>query len=182
MIYVFLANGFEEIEALTTVDYLRRCELEVVTVGVGDNIITGSHNISVVADILDQELILDEKMDMIILPGGMPGTLNLEKSQVVKKAIEYSVENNKYIAAICAAPSILGHMGLLNGKKACCYIGFENQLFGAEVVYDSVCVSDKIITARGVGVSNEFSFKLAEILISKERSEILKKSTLFREN
>ncbi len=176
MIYVFLAEGFEEVEAITPIDILRRCELDVTVVGVGENIITGSHGISVIADITDSELVLDDKLDMIVLPGGMPGTLNLEKSSKVNSAIEFCVENNKKIAAICAAPSILGHLGLLNGHKAVCFEGFENQLLGAEVLNIPICVSGNYITARGAGVALDFALKLVEVLISKERSEILASS------
>lgn len=89
MIYVFLANGFEEVEALTPVDMLRRCELKVVTVGIGGQVVMGSHNISVLADIADSEMVLDDNVDMIVLPGGMPGTLNLEKNPNVQKAIDF---------------------------------------------------------------------------------------------
>ena len=135
MIYAFLANGFEEIEAITIIDILRRAEKEVITVGIGDNIIRGAHGMVVVADTQDNMIELDDKLEMIFLPGGMPGTLNLERSAVVQSAIDYCVENDKYIAAICAAPSILGHKGILDGKKACCYPGFEQELKGADVNY-----------------------------------------------
>ena len=120
MIYAFLAQGFEEIEAITVIDVLRRAELEVITVGVGDNLIRGSHGIIVAADTQDNLIELNEKVDMIFLPGGMPGTLNLEKSAAVQSAIDYCIENDKYVAAICASPSILGHRGDIKGKKACC--------------------------------------------------------------
>jgi len=174
MIYVFLGNGFEEIEALTPVDAIRRCELEVQTVGVG--IIKGSHGISVICDIEQNKIVLDENLEMIILPGGMPGTLSLEASNAVQKAIDFCIENNIFIAAICAAPSILGHKGLLNEKTATCFPGFENQLLGACVSQESVCVDGNIITAKGAGVSLEFSFKLIELLTSKERAELLEES------
>ena len=120
MIYVFFGNGFEEMEALTPVDVLRRCELEVKTVGIGGQVIRGSHGISVITDIDENELKLDDSVDMIVLPGGMPGTLSLEKSKTVQNAIDFCVKNNVLIAAICAAPSILGHKGLLIVVKATC--------------------------------------------------------------
>ena len=94
MIYVFLANGFEEVEALTPVDMLRRCELEVITVGVGGDSVIGSHNIPVLTNITDSQIVLDDSVDMIVLPGGMPGTLNLEKNANVQRAIDFCVENN----------------------------------------------------------------------------------------
>lgn len=170
MIYVFLADGFEETEALAPVDLLRRAGKNVVTVGVGDNIIRGSHGIPVIADTIAQEIRLDEELEMIVLPGGMPGTLNLEKSEYVQKAIDYCVQNNRFIGAICAAPSILGHKGLLRGKKAVCYTGFETQLDGA-VVGDGAVETDGIfITARGAGVAVEFGLKLVEKAVSEEES------------
>ncbi|MEG2429540.1 MAG: DJ-1/PfpI family protein, partial [Oscillospiraceae bacterium] len=139
MIYVFLADGFEETEAITTIDYLRRCELDVKTVSikaplapVAGLIVTGSHKIKILADITANDVNLEE-IDMIVLPGGMPGTLNLEMSTIVNTAIDYCVKNNKFIGAICAAPSILGHKGLLNGKNATCFTGFEDELLGANV-------------------------------------------------
>ena len=164
MIYVFLANGFEEIEALAVVDVLRRAELDVVTVGVGEEFIVGSHQIPVVADIRERELVLDDKVEAIVLPGGMPGTLNLEKSPVVQKAIDWAFENDKFVCAICAAPSILGHKGLLKDKNAVCFPGFEEELLGANVSKDYVCKDGKIITAKGMGSAIEFGLQIAEEL------------------
>ncbi len=164
MIYVFLANGFEEIEALAVVDVLRRAELDVITVGVGEDFVIGSHQIPVAADISEKNLILDEKVEAIVLPGGMPGTLNLEKSPVVQKALDWASENDKLICAICAAPSILGHKGLLDGKKATCFPGFEEELFGAEVSKEYVVKDGSIITAKGMGSAIEFGLQIAEIL------------------
>ena len=168
MVYVFLANGFEEIEALTPIDCLRRCGIEVITVGIGGEYITGSHGITIKTDIIDNKVTLNKDIQMIICPGGMPGTLNLEKSQVVQNAIDYCVENGIYVACICAAPIILGHKGLLKNRNACCYAGFEKDLIGANVVYDAVAVSDNFITSRGMGVALEFGVKLVELLKSKE--------------
>lgn len=114
MYYVFLAEGFEEVEALAPIDILRRAEIEVYTVGVGAKVITGAHNVPVVADVIDCEVGPDTDCEGIILPGGMPGTLNLEKSASVQKFIDYCSENGKLIAAICAAPSVLGHLSLIH--------------------------------------------------------------------
>ncbi len=164
MIYVFLAEGFEETEAIAPIDILRRAELEVAIVGVGRKVVTGSHGISVTADVIDCEIMPDENCDAIILPGGMPGTLNLEKSATVQKFIDYAVENNLIIGAICAAPSILGHKGILQNKKAVCYDGFETQLFGAEVPNKRVCCDGNIITAIGAGAALEFGIALADAL------------------
>lgn len=168
MIYVFLAEGFEETEALAPVDLLRRAGKNVVTVGIDGNVITGSHGIPVVVD--TNEIALDDTLEMIVLPGGMPGTLNLEKSLCVQNAIDHCVQNNKFIGAICAAPSILGHKGLLKGKKAVCYKGFENQLDGALIGNGSVEEDGIFITARGAGVAVEFGLKLVEKAVSAEES------------
>lgn len=173
MIYVFLAEGFEEIEAVTPIDMLRRCEKDVIIVGIGSKYIKGSHGIALTADISDNDVMLDDKIEMIVLPGGMPGTLNLQKSDCVKKAVEYCVNNNKYIGAICAAPSVLGILGILEGKKATCYPGFESQLYGAVIEDDYVVVDDKIITAKGAGVSIEFGKALVSALLGDERADML---------
>lgn len=178
MIYVFLAQGFEEVEALAPIDLLRRCGKEVITVGVNDNIIVGSHNIPIVTDTITQEIKLDDTLEMIVLPGGMPGTINLENNPAVQEAIDFCVKNDKFIGAICAAPSILGHKGILKNKKAVCFEGFENQLEGADVSRDSVMADGNIITARGAGVAVQFGLKLVEVLISKERSDTLKAAIL----
>ena len=173
MIYVFLANGFEEVEALTPVDYLRRCELPVQTV-------TGSHGIPVTADILPEEMDLT-RIDAVILPGGMPGTLNLEASEAVKDALNWSAEQQCLIAAICAAPSVLGHMGLLIGKKATCFPGFEGELTGAEFVDEAAVRDGNIITSRGAGTATQFAAAIIEALISKERADRLKAGIQWRE-
>lgn len=178
MIYVFLADGFEEVEALTAVDLLRRCELDVKTVGIGREAIRGSHGILVQSDLSDKDCVLDENVEMIVLPGGMPGTLNLERSATVQNAVDFCMNNGKYVAAICAAPSILGHKGILDGKKATCYAGFETQLGNAEISTENVCVCENIITSKGPGTSMEFALKLVEVLISKERRDILASSLM----
>lgn len=174
MIYVFLANGFEEMEALGPIDILRRAKAEVVTVGVSGEEITSSHGLVVKPDITQDKIKLDDSLEMIILPGGMPGTLNLEASDFVQSAVDYCAENDRFIAAICAAPSILGHKGLLKGKTATSFPSFNKDLEGATVVDDLVAVDGKIITAKGAGASIEFGLKLAELLVSKEVSDNIK--------
>ncbi len=176
MIYVFLANGFEEIEALTPVDFLRRCKLDVKTVGIGSQAITSSRGITVLTDLDDAQILLDDSLEMIVLPGGMPGTLNLEKCENVQKSIDFCSENNKYIAAICAAPSILGHKNLLDGIEATCFPGYEQQLGNAKVSGELVCFENNIITGKGAGASIPFSLKLAEILVGSDRAEKLGES------
>lgn len=176
MIYVFLSDGFEEIEALAPVDILRRGGCDVKTVGVGGKTAVGSHKIPVVCDITAQEAVTDG-LEGIILPGGMPGTLNLEKSGVVQRFIDFATENGLYIGAICAAPSILGHKGLLRGKKATCFPGFEKELDGAEFLDLPVVTDGKITTACGAGAAFDFGFRLlSELTGDKEGADALKKS------
>lgn len=173
MIYVFLADGFEEVEAIAAIDVLRRGEYDVTTVAVGtkDRMVNGAHGIAVQADILESQVETDQ-MDAIVLPGGMPGTLNLEKSPVVQVSIDYCMGNDKLIAAICAAPSILGHKGCLRGKQAICYPGFEQELQGADVQADAMVVRDgTIITGRGPGAAVEFALKIVEAISGAELAE-----------
>ncbi len=172
MIYVFLADGFEEIEAVTTIDILRRAELDVKIVGVGSKNVTGSHHITIMADITDKEATANG-LEMIVLPGGMPGALHLEKSEYVKDIIKLCDTYDLYIAAICAAPSILGRMGLCKGKSITCYPGFETQLPDSNYTGDGVTVDGNYITGKGPGVAIDFSLKLVEILLGKERAKIL---------
>lgn len=163
MIYIFLDDGFEEIEAITAVDVLRRAGIDVKTVGVTSARVAGTNKITVECDIPISE-VSEEGLEGIILPGGMPGTKNLAKSIRLQELIMYCKENKKLIAAICAAPLILGHMGILQGQRACCYPGFEDELSGAEIVYDNVCVSKNIITSRGPGTALEFALSIIRYL------------------
>lgn len=177
MIYVFLADGFEETEALTTVDILRRAEIAVTMVGVGKKEITGSHGIKVAADILLSDADMSD-MTGVILPGGMPGTINLENDKTVCNAVKTAFSKGMLTAAICAAPSVLGHLGLLKGKKATCYPGFEADLLGAEYI-DAPAVTDgNVVTAKGAGAVFEFGFALVDYLtgtitLSKELRETM---------
>ncbi len=165
MVYIFLADGFEEIEALTPLDILRRAQIPVCTVGVDSITPHGAHNITVQADMFENDIDFTT-MDAIILPGGMPGTINLENSVVVQAAIGYAAENILPIAAICAAPSILGHLGLLKDHEATCYPGFENDLHGAMLSDKAVVTDGNITTAKGAGVALEFALELVARLRS----------------
>lgn len=176
MVYVFLAGGFEETEAIAPIDILRRSELQVTTVGIGEDVIVSSHGIAVIPDITEVEFVPSDDIDMIVLPGGMPGTLNLEKSRTVQDAIDYCLKNDKYIAAICAAPSIIGKKNILLGKKATCFPGFEQFLVGAEYTGEGVVQDGKIITAKGAGVAIEFGLKLSEILTGETNAKKIKAS------
>ena len=170
MIYVFAAQGFEEIEALAVVDVLRRAELDVKLVGVEGKNITGSHGITVVCDLTIEEA-TPEGLEVVVLPGGMPGTLNLEKNELVQNYIDFAAANDKWICAICAAPSILGHKGLLDEKKATCYPGFDTQLGTAQYTAAQVEQDGKIITAKGAGAAIAFALKIVENLLGKERAQ-----------
>lgn len=170
MIYVFLAEGFEETEALVPVDMLRRMDCDVKTVGVGGKEITGSHGITVKADLEEKDVDTD-LTEMVFLPGGLPGTYNLEKSPIVRAAVEAAAECGAYVTAICAAPSILGHLGLLKGQKATCAPGFESELDGAEHVKEPVVVSGKFITGWGAGAALPFALQLGEVLCGKEKAD-----------
>ena len=176
MIYVFFANGFEETEALAPVDMLRRAGLKVCMVGVNDDEITGAHGICVKPDIADWDFNPEmEPVDMVVLPGGMPGTKNLEAAQSVREAVDWAVEHDSYIAAICAAPSVLGHWGVLKGHEAICYPGYEPEL-GCKISSKPVVQSGKIITARGAGVAVEFGLALVKTLCGEQKSEEIRKS------
>lgn len=179
MIYVFLAEGFEECEALVPVDILRRANIEVKTVGVGSNTITGSHGISVLCDTINKDLSIKD-LEGIILPGGMPGTVNLEKDETVQHIIDFCAQNNLLICAICAAPSILGHKNLLNGKNATCFPGFETELLGAKISKNSVVKDGNIITAYGAGASFDFGFEILSTLKNNEISENLRKQMKYK--
>lgn len=163
MVLVFLADGFEEIEALTPVDVLRRAGVEVLTVGVGGKEIRGAHNIMVKCDIADSEL-SGSLPECVILPGGMPGTLNLAGSKTVTDTVMKVYNNNGLVAAICAAPSVLGKLGILKGKNAICYPGFEDELTDAVLSRNSVCCDGNVITAKGPGVSLPFAFEILDYL------------------
>ncbi len=170
MIYVFLANGFEEIEALAPVDFLLRAGVEVKTVGVSGKFCRGAHGINVEADILLEDVVLNENLQGIILPGGMPGAENLDNSEDVQKAIDYCAENGKIIGAICAAPFILGRKGLLNGKNATCFPGFEDELKGASLVESGVIIDGNIVTAKGAGVAWEFGAAICSVITGEEKA------------
>ena len=176
---VFLANGFEEIEGLTVVDLLRRANVEVTTVSItGDKNIHGAHGIDVQADELFEEMDY-ENQDMLVLPGGMPGTLNLGEHEGLGKLLNKFYQEQKYIAAICAAPSVFGKYGFLKGRKATSYPGFEEQLLGADCVKDAVAVDGHVITSRGMGTAIPFSLQLIACLIDDEKAQEIGKAIIF---
>ena len=172
MVYVFLAKGFEELEALAPVDVLRRAGVEVKLVGVTGKQVRGSHGIAVSCDITIDNASFDE-LDGIILPGGLPGTTNLEVDKTVQSFIDYAAQNGKVIGAICAAPSILGHKGLLQGKNAVCYTGFEKELTGAHVLDRPAVRDGNIVTGWGAGGAVDFALAYLEAI--SENVELAKK-------
>lgn len=170
MIVVLLANGFEEIEALTPVDVLRRAGLNVVTVGLSGKEIRGSHGITVMADALPEDIDLT-KVEMVILPGGMPGATNIDAHPFTDKVINAVTKSGGRLAAICAAPLVLGRRGLLKGKRATCYPGFEVELCGATVTGEGVVTDGNITTAKGMGVALEFAKELIRVTIGEEKAK-----------
>ncbi len=175
MVYLFLANGFEECEALVPLDILRRANIEIKTVGIGSNTVTGSHGITVNCDTVNKALSFDD-LKGIILPGGLPGATNLEADNTVQAAVDYCDKNGLLISAICAAPQILGHKGLLEGKKAVCFPGFEKELRGAIIENKKVVRDENIITAWGAGAAFEFGFEILGYLTDTKTAEALKSS------
>lgn len=168
---VVLAEGFEEIEAVTPIDVLRRAGVEVIVAGVGQREVTGAHGITIETDIMIEQY--QELPDALILPGGMPGASNLRKSQSLEVLLEKMQKEKKLIAAICASPAVvLSAQGILDGKKATCYPGFEGQL-GPKVkfVSDRVVVDGCVVTSRGPGTAMEFSLELVSQLVGSEAAE-----------
>jgi 4-methyl-5(b-hydroxyethyl)-thiazole monophosphate biosynthesis len=172
-IAVHLADGFEEIEAISIIDVLRRAGLDVVTVSItGKQEVHGAHQINVLADVLFNDVDY-ESIHMIVLPGGMPGASNLNAHEGLKAQIVKFNEAQKPLAAICAAPLVYGNLGILKGRKAVCYPGFEKFLSGAEVLTTPVAESGNVTTGRGPGVAIQFALKLVEQLVSAEKAELV---------
>ncbi|HIT89843.1 MAG TPA: DJ-1/PfpI family protein [Candidatus Merdenecus merdavium] len=178
-VYVFLADGFEEIEGLAVVDLLRRADIEVRTVSISnDDFVTGSHNIVVKCDTLFQEESFEDAQ-MLVLPGGMPGTKSLQEHEGLGKLLLKFHEDKKWLVAICAAPSVLGHYGILQGERAVCFPGFEDKLHGATIGERKVEVSHHIITSKGMGTAIDFGLMIIAKLRSEEVSRQVKDSILY---
>ena len=178
MVYVHLADGFEEIEALTVVDVLRRADIAVQSVSMtGSRTVRGGHDIAVTADLLFQEADYG-KCEMIVLPGGMPGTANLAKHEGLAKQLKGFAQSGKWLAAICAAPSVLGGLSLVKGKRVTSYPGFEQQMTGAEYTEERVVRDGKLITSRGPGTAIEFSLELVKVLKSEQTAAALRNAMI----
>jgi 4-methyl-5(b-hydroxyethyl)-thiazole monophosphate biosynthesis len=180
MVYLYLAEGFEEIEAVTIVDVLRRGEVDVKTVSIGAKMLAGAHGIQLEADLVIDEADTED-CEMIVFPGGMPGTLNLKKDKRVTDVITaFASDSEKTVAAICAAPMILGGLGILKGKKATIYPGMEDGLTGAEPCTDTVVKDGNIITSRAPGTAMEFALELITVLKGKAVAEEVRKGLVMQ--
>ncbi len=176
-VVVFLATGFEEIEAMGIVDTLRRAGIEVVIAGLQTGAIEGGHGVKVVPDRQIEEVNIED-FDAVILPGGSPGYVNLGNDKRVLDAVRKAFELGKVVAAICGAPSVLAKAGILEGKKATIYPGLETALAGAKHINERVVVDGKIITSQGPGTALEFGVKLVEILAGEKSARELKDSLI----
>lgn len=171
MVYILLGTGFEEMEAVAPADIMRRAGIEVQYVGIGGRFITGGNGITLQADITVEEMAL-EQMEMLVLPGGLGGVKSIGESAAAVGAIHYAYDNKKYIAAICAAPTLLGKLGLLAGVKAVCYPGMEKGMTGAHFAGDVKAVRDgTIITGQAPGAAMDFGLLLVEVLRGQAAEE-----------
>ena len=176
---IFLADGYEEIEALAVVDIFRRAGIEMDMVSISDELLTnGSHKIQVMADKLLKDINFDE-YEMLVLPGGLKGMQNLEACDVLMEQVDAFYEKNKFVAAICASPSILGRRGILVGKQATAYPGFEEELKGATVVDAGAVRNANVITGRSMGSAVEFALLLVETLLGKEKAELIAEQIVY---
>lgn len=178
-IAVFLAEGFEEIEALTVVDLCRRVNLDIVMISIKEELtVTGSHGICVQADNYFEEVVFEE-LDMIVLPGGMPGTVHLEAHNGLMEKVEEFYREGRYVAAICAAPSILGHRGILAGREACCYPGWEKHLKDAIYSKGKIAISEHVITSKGMGTAMDFGLAIIATLCGAESAKQLAAAVVY---
>ena len=176
---IFFAPGLEEIEGLTVVDLMRRADIPIRIVSIGDTLeITGAHGIRITADSRFADMDFSDT-EMLVLPGGAPGTCNLNACEPLKTLLRDFYNKGKYIGAICAAPMVLGHLGFLEGRKATCYPGFEKDLIGAVHVTDAAVIDGHIITSRGLGTAIEFAAALIGLLTDEATAEDIKRSVMY---
>ena len=176
---VFFGEGFEEVEALTQVDLLKRAGIDVVMVSITDNeFVKGTHGVTIKCDMsIDKNKLKDA--DAIILPGGMPGTLNLKNHDGVRYVVKQYAKEGRYVGAICAAPTILKSLGVLEGRRATCYPGVEDEMEDVVLTETAVVVDENIITSQGVGTAIDFGLKLIEILDGEEKAKEIADSIVF---
>lgn len=180
MVYMLLGTGFEEIEAVAPLDLLRRADVPVMTVGVNGKTILGSHNIPVEADITLAEMDLTD-LDMIILPGGLGGVTSVRASKAARDALKFAWDNDKYVAAICAGPTVLADMGIPDGKNATCFPGLEGKMGKAHMVPNAAAVQDgKLITGTAAGCSIPFGLALVKALKGQKAADEVAESIVIR--
>lgn len=174
-VYTFIADGTEEVEALTVVDLLRRGKVDVEIISINEEpLIESSHKVKIIADDVFVNKNFDDG-DALFIPGGLPGTLNLEANEGLKQLIKKYYDEGKFVTAICAAPSILGHMNILNGRKATCFPGYEEDLYGATVTGGSVEQDGNVITAKGLGAAIDLGLHMLKVLVNEETSNTIGK-------
>ena len=179
MVYILLGNGFEEAAALVAADVLRRAELPVCLTGIGGGMVTGAHGIAVKTDKAVEAVTLSAG-DMVVLPGGMGGVASIEGSEPAMALVRQAAEPGIWLAAICAAPTLLGGWGLLEGKRAVCYPGMEGGLNGAQAMPDSgVAVDGRIVTGRAAGSAFDFGLALVEALAGKEKADEVRRGVVY---
>ena len=179
MVYMLLGTGFEETEAIAPLDLLRRAGVEVQTVGITGKIVYGSHKIGIVADILPEEMDLNS-MEMIILPGGLGGVASARASKEALNVLRYGWEHDRYVAAICAGPTVLADLGITDGKKATCYPGCEGQMGSANMVTAAAVTDGKLITGASAGCAVPFGLALVAALKGEEMAEKIAKQIVIR--
>lgn len=180
MVYVLLGTGFEEMEAIAPIDLLRRAGIPTLTVGIDGKIVRGSHNIGIEADITIGEMDLTD-LDMIVLPGGLGGVATARSSQAALDALRFAWENDKFVAAICAGPTVLADLGITDGRQATCYPGCETGMGNAKMVADAPCVRDgKLITGTSAGCATAFGLMLIEALKGTEEAQRIANQIVIR--
>lgn len=180
MVYVLLGTGFEETEAIVPVDLMRRAGIDVITVGINGKTVYGGHNIGIEADITVEEMDLTN-LEMIVLPGGLGGVASIQASPLAMEAIRFAYENEKFVAAICAAPTILAKLGITNGKRAVCYPGCEEDMGSANIVQDAACTRDgRVITGTSAGCATAFALALVDALKGPQASDRIARQIVIR--
>ncbi len=180
MVYVLLGTGFEETEAIAPIDLMRRAGIEVLTVGIGGKLIYGGHGIGVEADITLDEMDLTN-LEMIVLPGGLGGVASIRASKAAMDAVAFAAENGRYVAAICAGPTVLADLGITDGRKVTCYPGCEENMGSAEYIPDQACMQDgNVITGTSAGCATPFGLKLIAALKGEEAAKTVAQQIVIR--